>query len=349
MGANPSSGVVTLTDCTLTANTAQGGRGGAGETGSNGGSGGDGYGGAIFNLDGSVTLYDDTVDGNSTVAGAGGDLNFLGQPNPGSANGGAVYNLAFGNYIPSGRAISAVLHLFNSILADSTGGSDLASRAFNGKGINQDEIDGSTNLFSNKPNISNSTIFQNSVIKIIASPNLGPLKDNGGPKETLTMAVPLFSPAFWKGDPNAPGVPKTDQRGFARVVGGLDLGAYENQLIIIHFAPAQIMGAGAGAVSEGDVTFSVLGQNLVVPVQGGSANGPLTIPGGTASAMASEPFSVTVACTVESPDDLGSLRDVSTTWTVIPADGRTVRDRFGSGIRSLRSPGPEAERGLTVR
>ncbi len=112
------SGSATIIDSTLTGNTAQGG---------SGFSGGNGIGGAVFNLDGSVTFNNDTLAAN-TVAG--------GQANGGSnglADGGAVYNLAFGNVIQTGSATNATLTLNNSILSNSSGGTDLAANVVNGQ------------------------------------------------------------------------------------------------------------------------------------------------------------------------------------------------------------------------
>jgi predicted outer membrane repeat protein len=62
-------------------------------------------------------------------------------------------------------------------------------------------------------------------------PGLAPLADNGGP--TQTHALLPDSPALNAGDPAAitGEPPATDQRGFARIVGGrVDLGSYEAQV-----------------------------------------------------------------------------------------------------------------------
>jgi hypothetical protein len=57
-------------------------------------------------------------------------------------------------------------------------------------------------------------------------PRLGPLQNNGGP--TPTMALLSGSPAINAGGNT--GAPDTDQRGFARIVGGtIDIGAFEVQ------------------------------------------------------------------------------------------------------------------------
>ncbi|MCO5330719.1 MAG: Ig-like domain-containing protein [Ilumatobacteraceae bacterium] len=57
------------------------------------------------------------------------------------------------------------------------------------------------------------------------SPLLEPLADNGGP--TLTHMPRLDSPALNAGDPAVSGAPATDQRGEARIVGVIDIGAVE--------------------------------------------------------------------------------------------------------------------------
>jgi len=85
---------LTMTDCTLNGNTAQGGVGGDGFSDGNGGDGGDGYGGAVFNVDGTVNLADDTLDGNTVTGGSGGSGGPNGNGgNDGEVDGGALYSL----------------------------------------------------------------------------------------------------------------------------------------------------------------------------------------------------------------------------------------------------------------
>jgi hypothetical protein len=229
-------GLVSATDCTLTSNAAYGGQGGDGAIDSFGGyghagHGGSGFGGAIFNLDGLVSLADSTVDANTVTGGLDGTVFgasvFQGYA---LADGGAVYNLAYGNFISSGGPTGAELGLYNSILADSTGGSDLAANVQNGNGTNHAEVVGSTNLVEHKHIMGSATLDPGVIIKNLqgVSPGLGPLRNNGG--LTPTMALGFFSPAFGKGDPKVYPQPTTDQRGLQRVVDGhLDLGAYEVQ------------------------------------------------------------------------------------------------------------------------
>jgi hypothetical protein len=217
MGANTisGSGVVVLTNCTLTANTAQGG---AGVIKGNGGSG---FGGALFNLDGNVTFNDATVAANTVIDGAAGS-----NGSAGAADGGALYNLSYGNVIQTGGAVTAALTLNNSIFSNSTGGNDLTSRTINGNNTNFAIIAGYSNLVQS--NDITGTAPAGTVITAIANPNLGPLQNNGG--LTPTMALSLSSSAAAAGDPNVSGLPAADQRGLPRVDShGLDLGAFEIQ------------------------------------------------------------------------------------------------------------------------
>jgi hypothetical protein len=230
MGASTvaGSGVLIITNSTLTANTARGG------DGSLTGSGGRAYGGAIFNLDGSVTLNSDTLVGNTLFGGGHG----VGG-SQGWAEGGAVYNLAFGNLIQTGGATSATLTLYNSILSNNPSNAiafwDLASNIVNGRNTNTAAIAGSTNLVVAR-RLSPTTSLADGVITSTTYPNLGPLKDNGGP--TWTMALTSRSSAYGAGNPSVPGLPDTDQRGVPRTVNGrLDLGAFELQNFELRKAP----------------------------------------------------------------------------------------------------------------
>jgi hypothetical protein len=236
MGASTvaGSGVVRITNSTLTGNTAQGG-GAPDLVGTYGGSG---YGAALFNLDGAVTLNDDTLAGN-TVLGASG----------GNADGGAVYNLAFGNLIQTGAATSATLVLNNNILSNTMRGTDLAANAIDGNGTNTAAITGSANLVMS--NHLTGTSLAAGVITVVADPQLDPLQQTDGP--TPTMRLTPSSPAYGAGNPYVPGLPGTDQRGLPRVVNGrLDLGAFEVQNRL------------SSVASQVDDAFAVLDSNPVV-------------------------------------------------------------------------------------
>ncbi|HKB36541.1 MAG TPA: DUF4214 domain-containing protein, partial [Gemmataceae bacterium] len=281
---------------TLTANTAQGG--GGGFASSNGGSG---YGGAIFNLDGSVTLNNDTLAANTVRAGAGGSNGVDGQ-----ADGGAVFNLAYGNKIVSGGAVIATLTLNNNILSNTTGGTDLFSNAINGNNTNTAAITGSTNLIqSNK--LTNTSVATGGTIR--SDPKLGPLQDNGGPAPT--MALTSNSPAYGAGDASVPGLPTTDQRGpgFARTVNGrLDLGAFEIQNAVTINTVAAPDTADRATAFTGLSAQERFVQALYLDELGragsqgelhGWVNGVLNAPGGSPQAVATR-----IAASPEADDHL---------------------------------------------
>ncbi len=232
MGADstdPHSGFANLLNCTLTANSAAGGAGTAGI-----GQAGSGLGGAVFNLDGQVNLLNDTLAGNSVTNSGGKGTAQV------PTDGGAVYNLAYGNDIRTGAPTTAKLTLTNSILAASTGSHDLVSQAVNAAGTNTATVSGSHNLV-----MTSSGTIDPGVITSTANPNLGPLTiNNGGPTPTLLPAA--GSPVLGAGDPNL--APTTDQRGQPRPSGGpSDLGSV--QVSVAPTTPPPGGGSSGGSTS----------------------------------------------------------------------------------------------------
>ncbi|EEF62513.1 choice-of-anchor Q domain-containing protein [Pedosphaera parvula] len=233
-------GWLLVTNSTLVQNKAQGGTGGAGNSEGTGnaqaaGDGGSGFGGSIFNLNGVVTICSSTFASNVVVAGAGG-LSNPGVTNgfAGGADGGALYTLALSQ--------TASVTLINSILANSSGGKDLASR-------------GSV-LTATEPNIVRS--FTNSgggftTTGVVAvDPLLGPLTNNGG--FAYTMALLPGSPALDAGD--SANAPVFDGRGLPRVSGAkVDLGAYELQV------PTQLLFTNWKFVSGGGLQLQFSGSS----------------------------------------------------------------------------------------
>jgi hypothetical protein len=259
-------GTLTLTNCTFTGNSAAGGS-------SKGGTGGSGLGGAIFNLDGQLHITFSTLAHNSVSAGSGGT--------PLQAKGTDVYNLAYGNNILNGNAVTATATLTDSILSNPQSGSDLWSFSINGNHTNS----GSITL-----NGQNVIMFFGAAITgsqpITSDPQLGPLQNNGGPTET--MAIPISSPALNAGTPVS-GV-TTDQRGQSRPSSNPSLGAYEPQLATTTDAfnatatfgqsaqnvtlSADVLNVGPGNVNEGTVTFTIKQGSTVIgsPVTSGTVN-----------------------------------------------------------------------------
>jgi hypothetical protein len=209
MGADSTSGQATLINCTLASNTAQGGSGGTN------GVSGNGFGGALFNLDGTTTLLSDTLASNTVVNGGSSNLG-------GPADGGAVYNLAFGNDIPTGAPVTATLGVLNSILANSTGGPDLGGQAINGAGTNTATISANSNLVQDPA--SNITLPASNITN--TDPQLGKLTiTNGGLTPTM---LPLgTSPVISTGATSFL-TPSTDQRGQPRPAAGpIDIGSVQ--------------------------------------------------------------------------------------------------------------------------
>ncbi|MDB6067831.1 MAG: hypothetical protein JWR26_4039 [Pedosphaera sp.] len=245
-------GSLALTNCTVTGNTAQGGNGVSnyGEplfipyTGL----GGSGYGGGIFNLNGALTLSSCTVASNTTSPGS--TLTWFHSTNgnvptndpTGSADGGAVYNLAYGNKIEDGSASIATVTLFNTILAASEGGSNnLVNNEVNGSHTNTATVIFSAkNLVTSHVDLSGGTCV--GAPTLCVDPKLGPLANNGGPAPT--MALLFGSPAIDQGVSSGL---LTDERGHSRptrlanttmAVGGdgSDIGAFEFSAPVLSMA-----------------------------------------------------------------------------------------------------------------
>ncbi|MDX6650078.1 MAG: hypothetical protein QOJ97_2029 [Solirubrobacteraceae bacterium] len=176
-------GTVSLTNVTLSDNTA-------------GGAGAPGFGGGIFTLTGGTTTLLNTTIANNSAAenGSGGNLSTSNVP-----NGGGV---ADGTFV-----------LKNTIV---TGGAAMAAQGnCNGDGFTSQ---GGNLESANQCGLTGPGDQRNT------DPQLGPLADNGGP--TLTRAPQGASPAL-NAALNA-GCPVADQRGTARPqVGTCDVGAVE--------------------------------------------------------------------------------------------------------------------------
>jgi len=220
-GVYNSSGTLSVTDSTFSDNNAFGNGGGIRNNGtlavtnstfSNNSTSG-GYGGGIANNNArTLTVTNSTFFGNSARDGGGIDnvgtltvTNSTFSANSATAgSGGGIYS-------------SGTLNLYNTILANSTSGSDC---------YNLSTVNGDHNLI--ELNISCGTPL------ITDDPNLGSLTDNGG--STQTFALLPGSVAIDAGDDTvcddaAPGPDNLDQRGVSRVGNGAhcDIGAYETE------------------------------------------------------------------------------------------------------------------------
>ena len=233
-------GTLTVTNSTLTANSATSGNGNSG--------------GGINNNGGTLTVTNSTLSGNSAIASGGGIFN----------NGPlTVTNSTFsGNSATSGGGIfnySGTARLTNTIVAGNTGSSGL--------NLNGTFTSGGHNLIGTT---SGSTGITNGTNGDIVNPNplLGALSDNGGPTPTIPLLT--GSPAIAHGDPticNQTGVGKVnglDGRGVARPTTLCAIGAFEPLLSAIAPASGGIDGGapvtltGAGFVIGG-TTVSIGG------------------------------------------------------------------------------------------
>jgi hypothetical protein len=229
-GGIQNNGTLTINNSTLSGNTARGTASG-------------GFGGGISNA-GTATISNTTFTSNSVSgvfgAGFGGGIGNGGTAtisnstftgNNATAWGGGIGNegnLTINNSTISGNQGSdggianyyGTTTLQNSIAANNSGGDCGFTITSNGYNLSSD---GSCN-FNNTGDLNNT------------DPKLGPLQNNGGP--TQTMALLSGSPAIDAGNPsgctNGRGrLLKTDQRGKPRPdkedTGGCDMGAYESQ------------------------------------------------------------------------------------------------------------------------
>ncbi len=210
-------GTVSLTDDTLSGNTAMGGNGGDKGTLIDAG-GGAGEGGALFNYNGSVTLLDDTIAQNTVASGSGSTTyNIPSTP----SDGGSIYNLSITPQQVGGSA-GATLTLYNTILAESTGGTnELVNNSVNGTAtVNSGVIATTKDIVASSTNIGSGTLTTTGFIT--TDPDLTALASNGGPTET--MALQATSPAIGAG--TAVSGITTDQRGVPRSATP-DIGAYQ--------------------------------------------------------------------------------------------------------------------------
>jgi hypothetical protein len=237
-GVYVAGGTATLTNDTLSGNSAQGGGGGTGGTGGdptfgrggsgNGGNGGNASGGGLSIVSGSTVALANTLIAQDTLAAGTGGI----------AGGGGYKSHAGSAGSASAPDVSgSVTSSDHDLVGDGT-----ASNLSNG--VNGNQVGTSASPIN---------------------PLLGPLQDNGGP--TQTMALLLDSPAIDAGDSTAAGLPSTDQRGFARISGAaVDIGAFEVQEPIL--SPATLP----------DGTYAApYSQTITATEDTGGAGGPFTL------------------------------------------------------------------------
>jgi hypothetical protein len=225
-------GTVTLVNDTLSGNAALGGAGGNGQNGApgsfnpiigllsnsggkggDGGNGGSGEGGGfdVPAVNVSYGLANTLVAENYAASGLGGIAGLGGPGSPGGHNGANGPAGDSSGFDVSGTVISSD----HDLIGDSAGSSGFSTA--NGDILNPTLIGTVDNGFGPLP------------IDVVE-----PLANNGGPTETLALTPGFLimggNPAIGNGDPNAPNLPPTDQRGAARIVNGIvDIGAVESE------------------------------------------------------------------------------------------------------------------------
>ena len=264
-------------------------------------------GGGISN-GGALTVTNSTFSGNSAGFIGGGITNFgtftvtnsTFSGNSAVTNGGAIYNGSNG---------SLVMHLINTILANSTSGGDCYSFS------SGDIIATNTNNLIETNGVSPNKCGTPAVT---TDPNLGALADNGG--ATQTFAITDTSSAYNAGD-NAT-CAATDQRGVTRPQGAhCDIGAYE--LDITPPIVNSITRLNPSPTNLASVDFSVTFSEAVTGVDASDFSVAMTggVSGATVSGVAGGPTIYTV--TVNTGSGEGTLRlDVT--------DNDTIQDLTGN-------------------
>jgi hypothetical protein len=215
-------GTLTLTDCTVSGNTATGG-----------------HGGGIENV-GTLTLTDCTVSGNTAT-----------QSDGHGGSGGGIRNsvgtLTLTNCTVSGNRADAGGGLYQAG-GTATLRNTLVAGNQRGTGTADDILGTVTANFCLVQATAGATFATGSGDNITGQdPLLGPLQNNGGP--TSTHALLAGSPAIDKGsDALVPAGVTTDQRGLARIVGSaVDIDAFE----FLNSAPTIARNLAAVTVAEG--------------------------------------------------------------------------------------------------
>jgi hypothetical protein len=195
---------VTITNSTLSGNSAVGG------TTNSPGAAGQGLGGAIFNLNGAVSVTYSTVAFNT------------------ADGGGALYDLGYMG-TDGAQSYSATATLSGSILSDTSGTNDVVVQGPNTVANGGPNIATAT-ITATDPNIVETHSSTGGTVTgspITTDPGLAPLALNGG--DTPTHAITTSSPAFDTGGSCALA---TDQRGITRPQGtACDIGAFELEVV----------------------------------------------------------------------------------------------------------------------
>ncbi len=189
-----------------------------------------------------------------------------------------------------------------------------------------------------------------------SNPMLDSLADNGGPTETHLLLP--GSPASEAGDPAISGAPTTDQRGLTRIVGAIDIGAVEAQIVLEddEFSTNEdtvLTVAVPGVLDNDQVDVPAVASVVATPTSGtlvlnadgsftytpnanfhGSDTFRYTVTEADVTALQAEPVSAEVTITVNPvndppvalPDTVTAMAGVNTPVTVVVNDSDSDGD-----------------------
>jgi hypothetical protein len=201
-------------------------------------------GAAIFSLNGSLQLVNDTIYDRIPPSGSGSSGHGLftgGSTGPSTGNGAGPATSGSGEDVyvlqtPQPLSALASVSLTNNIL------SALTLNAINASGnsVTGPATSGVRNLIVNSQALGTASI-PSGLISASAAPDLSPLSTlNGGP--TPTMILEAIDLNVLEQGASGSGVPTTDQRGVARPSGAIDLGAVQITTVVTTQEPVQLTG-----------------------------------------------------------------------------------------------------------
>jgi uncharacterized repeat protein (TIGR01451 family) len=239
-----------------------------------------------------LLIQNSTISGNHATAGDGGGIYLYNVSAGGTLSFATVdSNTATGS--GGGMFVgSGTLAINDSIVADNTA-------------TTNNDLDGTFDVSYSLIETAGTASINSIAGNVIGTdPQLGPLANNGGPTQTHLPAA--ASPAINAGDPAFVPPPATDQRGFARVVGGrVDMGAVESNGGTIQFAQATYTVAETGGTLT--VTLSRTGGTDPATVNYATSDGTAVNPGDYAAASGVANFgagATTTSFNVTITDDL---------------------------------------------
>ena len=227
-------------------------------------------GGGIYN-NGALVITNSTIYGNRGGSSTG---SYGAVSNSGTLT---LLNSTVANNVASFKGgINGNITIYNSVVAGNTDTQPMS-------GSNPTDVSGTVNSMGNNliSNTAGSSGWISSDILNVDA-KLAPLADNGG--FTQTVALLADSPAINAGNNN--NAPATDQRGFARIVGGIiDIGAFESAFTCdFTINPTnQAIGNSGGNVTvnitgvNGCSRTAVSNANWITVTSGGSGSGSGTV------------------------------------------------------------------------